>query len=103
MLMSVSARVIKCCTVPFSNKSCSTRHQAEVARRRCAAAYSWQQRFPLRVPGTDFGVVGGRTQPGHKDGKPSEDQRVMRMVVVVVVVMVAVLLLLLLLVVVVVM
>ncbi len=78
---------------------------------RNAAAYSWQQRLPLRVPGTDFGVVGGGTQPSHKDGEPSENQRVMRMMVVVVVVvmvvmvvvvMVAAVLLLLLLVVVVV-
>ena len=70
---------------------------------RNAAAYSWQQRLPLRVPGSDFCVVGGGTQPSHKDGEPSEKQRVMRMmVVVVVVVMVAAVLLLLLLVVVVV-
>jgi hypothetical protein len=70
---------------------------------RNAAAYSWQQRLPLRVPGTDFGVVGGGTQPGHKDGKPSENQRVMRMMIMVVVVLLLLLLLLLLLVVVMVM
>jgi hypothetical protein len=70
MLMSVSALLMKCCTVSFSSTSCGA-YQAADAAAGCKGAHHWQQRLPLRVPRANLSVVGAGAQPGDQHGQPS--------------------------------